>query len=68
MVWFHGGGNIAGAAEANWHDGYNLAKKQDVVLVSVGHRLGIFGYMYLADFGNDKFTCQCRAPGYGRCT
>ena len=56
MVWFHGGGNIAGAAEANWHDGYNLAKKQDVVLVSVGHRLGIFGYMYLADFGNDKFT------------
>lgn len=56
MVWFHGGGNIAGGAEANWHDGYNLAKKQDVVLVSVGHRLGIFGYLYLGAFGNEKFT------------
>jgi len=54
MVWFHGGGNIAGAAEANWHDGYNLAKNQDVVLVSVGHRLGIFGYMYLGAF-NEKY-------------
>ncbi|NLL33679.1 MAG: carboxylesterase/lipase family protein [Clostridiales bacterium] len=50
MVWFHGGGNIAGAAEADWHDGYNLALKQDVVVVTIGHRLGIFGYMYLCSF------------------
>jgi len=54
MVWFHGGGNIAGAAEADWHDGYNLAKKHDVVLVTIGHRLGIFGYMYLCAF-SDKY-------------
>jgi para-nitrobenzyl esterase len=49
LVWFHGGGNIAGAAEADWHDGYNIAKKEDVILISVGHRLGIFGYLYLCD-------------------
>jgi len=49
LVWFHGGGNIAGAAEADWHDGYNIAKKENVVLVTVGHRLGIFGYLYLCD-------------------
>lgn len=55
MVWFHGGGNIAGGAEADWHDGYSLAKKQDVVLVTVGHRLGIFGYLYLGGFGDDRF-------------
>jgi len=54
MVWFHGGGNFAGAAEANWHDGYNLAKKQDVVLVSIGHRLGVFGYLYLGEI-NEKY-------------
>lgn len=47
LVWFHGGGNIAGAAEADWHDGWNIAKKEDVILISVGHRLGIFGYLYL---------------------
>ena len=50
MVWFHGGGYIAGGAPCNWHDGFNLAKKQDVVLVTVGHRLGIFGYLYLGEF------------------
>ncbi|MBQ3411917.1 MAG: carboxylesterase/lipase family protein [Oscillospiraceae bacterium] len=50
MVWFHGGGYIAGGAPCNWHDGWNMAKKQDVVLVSVGHRLGIFGYLYLGLF------------------
>ena len=55
MVWFHGGGTIAGAAEADWHDGYNLAKKQDVVLVNVGHRLGIFGYLYLGGLGDERF-------------
>ena len=51
MVWFHGGGDFAGAAEADWHDGYNLAKKQDVVLVTVGHRLAIFGYIDLRGYG-----------------
>ena len=50
MVWFHGGGYIAGGAPGDWHDGYNMAKKQDVVLVTVGHRLGIFGYLYLGLF------------------
>ncbi len=49
MVWLHGGGNIAGAAEADWHDGYDLARVQDVVVVNVGHRLGIFGYLYLGE-------------------
>lgn len=55
MVWFHGGGNIGGDAGALWHDGFNLAKKQDVVVVNVGHRLNIFGYLYLAGFGNEKY-------------
>lgn len=51
MVWFHGGGDFAGAAEADWHDGYNMAKKQDVVIVTVGHRLAMFGYLDLRDYG-----------------
>ncbi|MEA4938571.1 MAG: carboxylesterase family protein [Christensenella sp.] len=55
LVWFHGGGNIGGDAGANWHDGYNLAKKQDVVVVNVGHRLNVFGYLYLAGFGVEKY-------------
>jgi para-nitrobenzyl esterase len=49
MVWLHGGG-YAGAS-GNWllYDGTNLARKEDVVFVSVTHRLNLFGFLYLAD-------------------
>ena len=33
----------------------NLAKKEDVVVVSVNHRLNIFGYLHLAGIGGDKW-------------
>src|SRR5579863_7004753 len=56
MVWFHGGGYSA--ASANWamYDGANLAAKQDVVVVTVNHRLNVFGYLYLADLGGEKYA------------
>jgi para-nitrobenzyl esterase len=54
MVWFHGGGFSAGSGNAASYDGVNLARKQDVVLVSVTHRLNHFGFLYLGDaFGAD---------------
>lgn len=51
MVWLHGGG-YAGAS-GNWlvYDGSNLARKEDIVFVSVNHRLNLFGFLYLADLG-----------------
>lgn len=55
LVWFHGGGNIGGDAGAPWHDGYNLAKKQNIIVVNIGHRLNVFGYLHLAAFGNEKY-------------
>ena len=56
MVWFHGGGYSA--ASANWamYDGANLAAKHDVVVVTVNHRLNVFGYLYLADLGGAKYA------------
>ncbi len=62
FVWFHGGGNIAGCAEADWHDGYNMAKNEDVIFISVGHRLGIFGYLYLCDL-DERFK-DCANVGH----
>jgi len=38
------------------YDGTNLAKKEDVVVVSVNHRLNIFGFLHLADIGGDQWT------------
>ena len=45
MVWFHGGGFAAGnGIEQDGYNGENLAKKGDVVFVSVNHRLNAFGF------------------------
>ena len=51
MVWMHGGGFSAGSGNYLLYDGTNLAKKEDVVVVSVNHRLNLFGFLHLADIG-----------------
>jgi para-nitrobenzyl esterase len=56
MVWFHGGGFMAGSGNATSYDGVNLARKQDVVLVSVTHRLNHFGFLYLADLFGEAYA------------
>ncbi len=48
MVWFHGGGYTLGSGSWPLYDGSNLARKGDVVVVTVNHRLGVFGYLHLA--------------------
>ncbi len=53
MVWFHGGGYAYGSGGWAAYNGRNLAEKGDVVVVTVNHRLNMFGYMYLGDkFGS----------------
>ena len=51
MVWLHGGGFSSGSAGFTCYDGANLARKHDVVVVGVNHRLNIFGFLHLADLG-----------------
>ena len=55
MVWLHGGGFSAGSGASTWYDGVRLAQKQDVVLVTINHRLNVFGYLYLGDLGGGEF-------------
>ena len=56
MVWLHGGGFASGAGSAHSFDGNFLARSGDVVVVSVNHRLNIFGHLYLGDVGGDKYA------------
>src|ERR1700676_5446867 len=56
MVWLHGGGFASGAGSAHSFDGNFLAHSGDAVVVSVNHRLNIFGYLYLADLGGEKYA------------
>jgi para-nitrobenzyl esterase len=56
MVFFHGGGYAASSASWPMFDGVNLATTHDVVLVTVNHRLNVFGYLYLAELGGEKYA------------
>jgi len=56
MVWLHGGGYAAGSPNMVPYDGANLARKHDVVVVSITHRLNAFGFMYLAELGGERFA------------
>ncbi len=49
MFYIHGGAFANGTANAQLYDGTRLAKRGDVVVVTVNHRLNSFGYMYLAE-------------------
>ena len=52
LFWIHGGGYAAGSSiEQVSYDGFNLAKKDGVVVVTVNHRLNAFGYLDMSDFG-----------------
>jgi para-nitrobenzyl esterase len=55
MVWLHGGAYSTGSAGFPIYDGTNLARKHDVVLVGINHRLNVFGYLYLAEIGGEKY-------------
>jgi para-nitrobenzyl esterase len=56
MVWIHGGGFAVGTAAGASTDGANLARNHDVVVVSMNHRLNIFGYLDLAELGGPRFA------------
>jgi para-nitrobenzyl esterase len=52
LFWIHGGGYSAGSGqELKSYDGENLARRGDVVVVSVNHRLNSLGYLNLAQYG-----------------
>jgi len=56
MVWYHGGGFTSGSSSSHYADGTRLAKRGDVVVVTVNHRLNAFGYLYLADVGGEAYA------------
>ena len=51
MVWFHGGACRVGSGEV---EPENLVERQDVVFISMNHRLNLFGFMQLdPSFGEE---------------
>lgn len=55
MVWLHGGAWVSCAGSAPGFDGTVLARDGDVVVVTINHRLNLFGYIKLDD-PDDRFV------------
>ena len=56
MLWCHGGGFATGSGSAAGLDGTNLARRGDVVVITVNHRLNVLGFTYLGDLGGPDFA------------
>jgi para-nitrobenzyl esterase len=56
MFFHHGGGFTTGSGGSVDHDGGNLARNHDVVVVETNHRLGLLGYLYLGELGGEEYT------------
>jgi len=58
MFWIHGGGYTAGSGqELKSYYGENLARRGDVVVVSINHRLNCLGHLNLAEYG-EKYAAS----------
>ena len=56
VVWLHGGGWSTGSStQFNMYLGEALAKKEDVVFVSINHRLNCLGYLDVSAYGGEEY-------------
>src|SRR5438128_12330744 len=56
LVWLHGGGFSTGSGSQRILDGTNLAHTSDVVVVTINHRLNVFGFTYLGGAAGSDFA------------
>lgn len=58
MVWVHGGAYMFGATSQSLYDGRSLAASGEIVLVTVGYRVGALGFADLSAFSTDSETFE----------
>ncbi|USJ02312.1 carboxylesterase/lipase family protein [Xanthomonas prunicola] len=56
VFYLHGGGYTTGSGSDPLYDGVRLCERGDVVVVTVNHRLNLFGYLSLAQLGDASFA------------
>jgi para-nitrobenzyl esterase len=57
MFWCHGGGFATGSGSSPDNDGTNLARRGDVVVVTINHRLNVLGFADLSAL-SDSFAAS----------
>jgi para-nitrobenzyl esterase len=56
LVWIHGGGFLVGAGSTPIYDGKDLARRGDMVVVTINYRLGALGYLHLGGLLGGDFA------------
>ena len=56
MVWLHGGGFSSGSGSKKIIAGENLARRGNTVVVTLNHRLNVFGFSHFADIGGPEYA------------
>jgi para-nitrobenzyl esterase len=58
MFWCHGGGFVSGSGSSPVTEGLNLARRGDVVVVTINHRLNVLGFTSLEEVGGPEFAAS----------
>lgn len=58
MMYIHGGNFVEGAGSQAWTEPSALARRGDVVVVTINYRLGALGWLYLDEFGGDELGAE----------
>lgn len=56
LVWLHGRGFAQGAGSETMYNGAAMAKRGNAVVVTINHRLNVFGYLHLADIAGEAYA------------
>jgi para-nitrobenzyl esterase len=56
MVWIHGGAFESGSGSWPMYDGTPLAAQDEAVVVTINHRLGVLGFLYLDEIGGEAYA------------
>ncbi len=56
LLWCHGGGFASGSGSSPVTEGANLARRGDVVVVTINHRLNVLGFTFLEALEGPEFA------------
>jgi len=61
LVWIHGGAFLIGAGSTPVYEGQDLARRGDLVVVTLNYRLGALGFLHLNGIWGEDFHDACNA-------
>jgi para-nitrobenzyl esterase len=61
LFYIHGGAFTTGSGSWTMYDGADMAARGDAIVVTVNHRLGPLGYLYLGEIGGAEYASSGNA-------